>query len=140
MNRVAELMNEAAVKGGTENMPEVLTRVRHAFEHFDNQSNLLQSSFENLKRNLAEANRQLNEKNCELEGKVEELHLVSSRLHCILESLADGVLVVNDHLRVERCNPAAEKLLSLERAEIEGRIYAEVMNGWAMPTLCGWLS
>jgi PAS domain S-box-containing protein len=129
MDSVAELINEAAVKGGAENIPEVLTRIRQAFEHFDDQSNLLQSSFENLKRNLAEANRQLNEKNRELEGKVEELHLVSSRLHCILESLADGVLVVNDRLQVERCNPAAENLLSLKRAGIEGRTYAEVMNG-----------
>ncbi len=126
---VADLVSQAAVKGGPENIPQVLARIRSAFEHFDNQSTLLQSSFDSLKRDLAESNRQLNEKNRQLVGKVEELQLVSSRLQCILESLADGVLVVNDQLKVERCNPAAESLLSMERSEIEGRPYAEIMNG-----------
>jgi PAS domain S-box-containing protein len=129
MDSIADLVNQAAVKGGHENMRQVLVRIRSAFEHFDSQSVLLQSSFDSLKRDLAETNRQLNEKNRELVGKVEELQVVSSRLHCILESLADGVLVVNDRLMVERCNAAAENMLSMERSAIEGCSYAEIMNG-----------
>ena len=54
---------------------------------------------------------------------------MSSRLYCILESLADGVLVVNTHFYVERCNPAAENLLNLPRSYVEGRPYDQIMNG-----------
>ncbi|HBA84865.1 MAG TPA: hypothetical protein DCZ95_12295 [Verrucomicrobia bacterium] len=123
--------NDEAGRQGIKAMdtPEVLSRIRSAFELFDSQSALLRSSFENLKQDLAKANEQLNVKNKALSGKVEELQQMSSRLHCILESLADGVLVVNTQLHVERCNPAAENLLNLPRSFVEGRPYADITNG-----------
>ena len=129
METVSEMISKAAIKGGIENVPDVLLRIRNAFDLFDSQSALLQNSFEHLKQNLALANRQLNDKNHELSEKVGELQQMSVRLHCILESLADGVLVVNGSMIVERCNPAAENLLGLDRSEIEGRSYASIMNG-----------
>ena len=118
---------------GTES-PDVLLRIRNAFELFDNQSALLRSSFDSLKQDLARANAQLQEKNRALSGKVEELQQMSSRLYCILESLADGVLVVNTLHYVERCNPAAESLLGLSRTAIEGRPYASLNHGLVDPS------
>jgi PAS domain S-box-containing protein len=108
---------------------EVLRQIQTAFQTFDNQSTQLQRSFENLKQNLAEANRELNVKNQALSDKVMELQQMSSRLHCILESLGDGVLVVNSAFVVERCNPAAQSLLNMDRQQIEQKPYSEVMNG-----------
>ncbi|MBN1670912.1 MAG: PAS domain-containing protein [Kiritimatiellae bacterium] len=109
--------------------PETLERIREAFTLFDHQSGLLLSAFGKLKRDLAEANRQLNAKNLALSYKVDELQQVSSRLRCILESLADGVLVVDPDFIVQRCNPASERLLGLPRTEIEGRPYGRITNG-----------
>lgn len=122
---IADEMQEAAVT----DVPEVLTQIKNAFELFDDQSLLLQASFDNLRKNLAQANAELNSKNEDLSCKVRELEELSSRLHCIVQSLADGVLVVNDEYAIERCNQAAEELLGLRRDRVEGRFYAQVMNG-----------
>ena len=123
-------MNSPTVKPMiTEEPEEMITGIRRAFELFDDQSQLLQLTFENLRKNLALTNAELNTKNVDLSDKVEELQQMSSRLHCILESLADGVFVVNDKMLIERCNPAAAKLLNRARSDIEGKPYKDVMNG-----------
>jgi signal transduction histidine kinase len=109
---------------------EVLDRIRNAFEVFDAQSAMLQRSFENLRRNLAEANQQLQLKNKALSDKVLELEQMSSRLQCILDSQADAVLVVGPGLVIERCNPIAEVLLEKPRLQIEGTAYSNVLNGF----------
>ena len=108
---------------------DLLTRVRDAFEQFGNQSALLRRVFDGLKRDLASVNAELNTKNEVLSGKILELEHMSRRLRCVLESLTDGVLVVNEQYRVERVNPVAAGLLNLPSARIEGRSYAEITNG-----------
>ena len=110
-------------------VPEVLDRIKNAFEIFDDQSLLLQDSFVHLRQNLADANEELNHKNEALSGKVQELEELTSRLNCIQEGITDGVLVVNDQYAIERCNHTAEELLGLNRNQIEGGQYDVVMNG-----------
>jgi len=110
-------------------VPEVLNRIKNAFELFDDQSLLLQDSFVHLRQNLADANEELNHKNIALSDKVQELEALTSRLNCIQDGITDGVLVVNDQYAIERCNHTAEELLGLKRHQIEGRHYAAVMNG-----------
>lgn len=122
-----EANRRAADSRRDEAAPEVLARIRSAFEVFDSHSLLLQSAFDNLKRNLAEANRQLQRSNQALSEKVSELEQMSSRMHCILESLGDAVLVVNCAGRIERCNPAAAQLLGCDRSDVEGSDYATAM-------------
>ncbi len=112
---------------------ELLTGIKKAFDLFDEQSSLLQHSFENLKKDLARANQQLNEKNATLSEKVEELHQMTGRLECILESIGDGVLVVDPNLCVERTNPAFLNLLEKKRKEVERRAYSEVMEDLGNP-------
>lgn len=113
---------------GARDIPVELERIREAFDVFDAQSRQLQGAFDKLQKELAQANRELNAKNLALSQKVDELQAMTSRLHCILQSLTDGVLVVSCDLTVESCNAAAERLLGLPRTSIEGRPYAEVMN------------
>ncbi len=125
----SEANSRAAALLGVENSSDVIGRVRTAFELFDSQSALLQSSFDNLKKNLASANQELNVKNQVLAEKVQELQQVSSRLRCILASIGDGVLVVTPDLVIEHCNPAAEAVIGCPAAEIVNRPYTEVMNG-----------
>jgi len=112
---------------------QLLIGIKKAFEIFDEQSGLLQRSFENLKQDLAVANNQLNEKNQALSDKVNELHQMSGRLQCILESIGDGVLVVNNEMIVERCNPAALALLEKKRRDVEKHAYSDVVDGLGNP-------
>ncbi|OVE76269.1 hypothetical protein BVX97_01485 [bacterium E08(2017)] len=122
-------MIEAATDSQIAHVPDAITKIKDAFDIFESQSELLQASYEDLKRNLAASNRDLNRKNRALSTKVEELNHMSSRLQCLLESLSDGVLVVNRDLRIERCNAAAKTMLNLEYSLIAGRKYSEVVNG-----------
>ena len=119
--------------GSTVDVTSLLNRVCGAFEVFDSQSSRLHSAFDSLKNDLAQVNAELNTKNEVLSAKLREIEQMSSRLHCILESLTDGVLVVNRDYRVERVNPVASALLNRERAAIEGRTYAEITNGLGNP-------
>lgn len=113
-----------------ENFSDAVWKMRDAFRVFENQSSLLQTQYEGIKKNLAFSNRQLNAKNRALSEKVEELRRMSSRLQCILESLTDGVLVVDEDLRIERCNLAIESMLGLPKEEIEGVPYDQITNGF----------
>ncbi len=102
-----------------------LERIQEAFQNFEARGRQLQASFERLQSELAQANRELNAKNVALSQKVSELEHLTSRLNCILESQTDGVLVVGADLTIQHCNPAAARLLGLERADLEQRSYAE---------------
>jgi len=108
---------------------DLLNRVKGAFDQFEGQSARLRSAFNGLKRNLARANNELNAKNEALSVKLRELEHMSRRLHCILESLTDGVLVVDETYHIERVNPVAADLLSRSGARIMGRPYTEIANG-----------
>ncbi len=112
---------------------QLLAGIKKAFELFDEQSGLLQRSFESLKKDLAKANEQLNEKNIALSEKVDELHQMTGRLQCILESIGDGVLVVDPNLCVERTNPAFLNLLEKKKKEVERRAYSDVMEELGNP-------
>ncbi len=103
-----------------------LNRIQEAFSVFERQSTTLRSSYEHLKRDLSEANRQLNIKNRTLEVNVEELRQMSSRLSCILESQTDGVLVVGCDMTIERCNPTLAAILGQDREALEGMPYAAI--------------
>ena len=123
---VAERNRSAADTTTNSDVSSAVASIREAFGVFEVQSTVLRQSYESLKRDLAEANRQLSAKNEALSAKVAELNQVSGRLECVLESLTDGVLVVDRNLRVERCNAAAAALMGVERSCLEGRSYEEV--------------
>ena len=125
---VAEPNRRPADTAANSDVSSAVASIREAFGVFEVQSTVLRQSYESLKRDLAEANRQLSAKNEALSAKVAELNEVSGRLECVLESLTDGVLVVDRNLRVERCNAAAAALMGLERSCLEGRPYEEVTH------------
>ena len=112
---------------------DLLVGIRQAFQIFDEQSTLLQTSFESLKKDLAVANQKLYDKNQALSGKVEELHQMTGRLECILESIGDAVLVVNSNMCIERCNPAVLELLEREKSAVIGRAYSDVVEALGNP-------
>ena len=50
------------------------------------------------------------------------------RLDALLESAADGILILNSDLLIERCNGAFEKLYGLTRDEIVGKKHNEIVH------------
>gem|GEM_PF-2063617 len=126
---IPEANDRAANRLGADNPSGVFERIRTAFELFDNQSTVLQMSFDNLRKNLAKANRELNIKNTILGEKVHELHQMSSWLTCVLASIGDGVIVVNRDLVIEHCNAAARDIIGLNEKDPVGLHYHAVMNG-----------
>ena len=50
------------------------------------------------------------------------------RLDALLESAADGILILNAELVIERCNGAFEKLYGLTRDEIVGKKHNEIVH------------
>jgi PAS domain S-box-containing protein len=54
------------------------------------------------------------------------------RVTALLDSLADGILILSADDRVERCNPAMARLLGFTSEEVVGRKHDEVI-AWARP-------
>jgi PAS domain S-box-containing protein len=63
--------------------------------------------------------------NAQLYGQVS---YEKQRLDALLDSAADGILILNADRVVERCNTAFEKLYGLERAEIVGKNHNEIIQ------------
>jgi PAS domain S-box-containing protein len=65
--------------------------------------------------------------NARLYGQV---NYEKQRLDALLDSAADGILILNAGHLVERCNAAFEKLVGQSREQIVGRAHAEIIR-WA---------
>lgn len=50
------------------------------------------------------------------------------RLNALLDSVADGILILSPGQIIERCNPALERLLSLSTEEIQGKPHDQVIR------------
>jgi len=54
------------------------------------------------------------------------------RLNALLDSMADGILIINAQNRVERSNPAISRMTGLTKAQIQNQWHEEVIQ-WAKP-------
>lgn len=54
------------------------------------------------------------------------------RINALLDSLADGILILDPTNRVERCNPAFLRMVGLASEQVLGNIHEQVMQ-WAEP-------
>lgn len=68
--------------------------------------------------------------NAQLYGQVS---YEKQRLDALLDSAADGILILDAGLKIERCNPAFEKLHGQTREEIVGRLHAEIIKWKSEP-------
>lgn len=93
------------------NLKDILARARQAFELFERQTGLLESSFDCLEKDLDRSSGALQRADASLRQKDDESQRMLSHLHCVLESLSDGVLVVDRSGRVEFSNSAARRIL-----------------------------
>lgn len=54
------------------------------------------------------------------------------RTEALLDSAADGLMILGADQRIERCNPALERMLNRPVAEIQGRMHEEIIR-WKTP-------
>ncbi|BAJ63362.1 MULTISPECIES: sensor histidine kinase [Anaerolinea] len=61
-----------------------------------------------------------------------QTNLEKERLNALLDSLADGILILRPDHSIERCNPAISRMLNLPLENIRGRRHDEIIR-WSKP-------
>jgi len=113
-----------AVANGTAD----IQRLAVAFEGFSQKAATLQGAYDKLKRHVHAVNCELEDKNGQLQCKIEELDTTRTYLHNVLESMGSGVIAVDTAGRITTFNAAAEQITGYARAEVLGRGYGEVFG------------
>lgn len=67
-----------------------------------------------------------------IETKLEQLVMEKNKLETIMSSMSSGIVVVDDEMRVELINPAAEQLFDVERNHIIGTSLAKALRHYAL--------
>lgn len=103
----------------------LLTR---AFQDFDQAASVLQQSYAALTARLHEMDLELAQSNATLRKHLKETEEMRAHLTAILESLDTGILVTDGEGKVTRCNAAAEQMLGIPRALLEGRASQDILR------------
>jgi len=82
-----------------------------AFKRFQLHCEVLEATHIDLRKQIANAQLQLEEKNRELAKKMEETERIKNRLFSTFESISDAILMVDSEAKIELANRAAEQLL-----------------------------
>ncbi len=88
-------------------------KLLQAFELFNSTSASLADAYQGLQKEVRRLSLELEAANAELKRSLEEKDNLKNYLRSILESLSNGVLVVNSASQVTVCNPAAIGMLDL---------------------------
>jgi two-component system sensor histidine kinase FlrB len=96
-----------------------------AFEQFNQLSSQLSESYAELEQQVELLNAQLEQQARERDLELAEKAQITSRLQSLLQLLPGGVVVLNNHGRVQECNPAAVELLG---EPLEGEPWSEVIQ------------
>ena len=88
----------------------------------------LGSSYEELKQNIQALNVEISEKNKQLEESLYEVNRLRWFFDSILNSMTNGVIVVDTSGRIALINRGAEALTGFQADEILGKPYADVFG------------
>jgi len=88
----------------------------------------LGSSYEELKNRIQELNLQISEKNIQLEQNFFKVNRLRWFFDSILNSMADGVAVVDTSGKIVLFNRGAEKLTGFSSKQVLGKSYTEVFG------------
>ncbi len=97
-----------------------------AFQHFIRSAEKAQNAFVALSSKVEELKAELDDTNQKLRNKVDELDRLSGHLTCLLNSLSDGVVVVDKSGSIRLFNPAAE-IISGRNADV---MVGTPLNQW----------
>lgn len=116
---------------------EVLRRAFHSFTEVTEQ---LQKSYDNLQLRIQQLDLELERKNEALEQNLREKEEVKNYLDFILQSLTNGVIVINNDNRVTTFNKTAGQILGMDAEACIGRELAETFPRSPLPQLVGRLT
>ncbi len=63
----------------------------------------------------------------------QQINQEKQRLDALLDTAADGILILQPTLRVERCNPAFLKLISLTKEEVVNNLHEQIVRWVVQP-------
>ncbi|MDD5194675.1 MAG: ATP-binding protein [Candidatus Omnitrophica bacterium] len=63
-----------------------------------------------------------------LEDKVKEIKAQNQKLSAIFNSMIEGIIVVDESSRIISVNPTIEKIFSVSRKEVEGKVFLEAIR------------
>ncbi len=99
-----------------------------AFDSFNASVEGLGSSYQELKERIQELNVQISEKNKKLEENFYEVNRLRWFFDSILNSMTDGVIVVDTSGRIVLFNGGAEKLTGFTNQDVLGKPYTQVFG------------
>lgn len=111
---------------------EVLRRAFHSFTEVTEQ---LQKSYDNLQLRIQQLDLELARKNEELEQNLREKEEVKNYLDFILQSLTNGVIVINNENRITTFNKTAGQILGMDADSSIGRELAGAFPHSPLPQL-----
>lgn len=107
---------------------ENLSKLNQALYHFDLSASRLHDSYKRLQQRIDLLNLELEEKNKQLEINLRERERDEEYLSNILESLKNGVVVVDGKGDVKTFNRAAEQITGMSRRDVEGKCFNQVIK------------
>ncbi len=107
---------------------EMIHSLADAFDSFNTTVSELGSSYQELMGRILELNVQISEKNKKLEENFHEVNRLRRFLDSILNSLADGVIVIDTAGKIVLFNKGAENLTGFGQEEVMGKTYSRVFG------------
>ena len=121
------LSNKSPSPPSLDELPEaVRAKLPAAVQHFMRSSAEAERAFDKLRNRVEELKAELHQTNQKLRDKVQELDCLSGHLVALLESLADGVIAVDQGGTIRVFNAAVERLSNCKADEMIGR----PLNDW----------
>ncbi len=77
------------------------------------------------KDELGELAATLNKMAKDMEGKINQIEVQNQHLRAILENMAEGIIVTDEHGYVVSINPTIEKIFGVAKQDTEGRLFLE---------------
>ena len=106
---------------------EKLQALEKAFEHFSEQTSVLQEAYQDLKEEAEQINLELERTNRKLQRKVRQLDEANNFQRSILASIPTAVVVTDLEGVIQRFNPAAEEMWDTDASGALGSHFSEVM-------------
>jgi len=100
----------------------------NALDSFNATLSDLGSSYQELMERIRELNTQISEKNQQLEENFYEANRLRRFLNAILNSIADGVVVIDTGGKIVLFNRSAENLTDFSGEEVIGKLYTKVFG------------
>lgn len=118
-------MESTSIKEFTQNCG---TELAAAFHLFNQYTQRLEESYNQLQNRFREIDREMAYTNACLKDKVQELDSLTKYLNSLLSSIHSGVIAVNLKGEVSTFNKAAEKILRLNASDVIGKMVERIFK------------